>query len=126
MCRWFCDLSKSKKEEPKSSGALPELFYDQSNLCPAEIFLARADLKVVFGDAEVNLAVKADAGLGADGVALQGEGKFLLVHRGGCQQGDVDSLKKPRRRIGHRLHDALPRLGLVRDTLRLSVADGDD
>lgn len=26
LCRWFCGLSKSKKEEPKSSGALPELF----------------------------------------------------------------------------------------------------
>ena len=49
---------------------------------PAELRGPRPDFKMVFGNAQVHLGVKAGSGFRGHAAALKREGKFLLVH--GC------------------------------------------
>ena len=78
---------------------------------PLEVGLARAQFKVIFGDAQVYLAVKSQSGAGRNPAVFQAEHKFLLVHGRGGQERRVHAPEEPIRRRTLDGHDLFPRFG---------------
>mgnify|MGYP004418764907 CR=1 FL=1 len=89
------------------------------SLRPAEALAARAELKMVFDDAEVHMAVAAAPALRPNGIVRQErEAEALLVHRRGREQRRLEAAAEPlgQRAVGavHLAHrTALVRLALL-------------
>ena len=76
-------------------------------LLPHNIFFAGTKFKVIFYNAQVHLAVKAQPGFGANRAVLVRKIKFLLIHCSGGKQGGIYPVLKPLgracARIAHRI-----------------------
>ena len=72
-------------------------------LLPHNIFFAGTKFKMIFYNAQVHLAVKAQPGFGANRAVLVRKIKFLLIHCSGGKQGGIYPVLKPLGRVCARI-----------------------
>ena len=96
-------------------------------LCPGEILLASAKLKVAFYDAEINLQICSKyTSLCRHKVPIPLKAKLLLVDSSRSKQGCLNAVLEPHRGVCGDVADVGGGFALVRHTLGFAIIERND